>query len=166
MDVTKELRGKGPQYGFERGFCLPDVEFVTIGGIRKRLSDFKGLKNLVVILTGEGGNGLPAALAAADADIKRHDGHVIAVLPDASPEAFRWPFDVVADPGGAVRRQFSSGGSGEPRLTVFLTDRWGEVMFVCRTQRGDPVPDAAGLLDWLRFVDQQCPECFPSEWPA
>jgi hypothetical protein len=166
MDAANALRGKGLEYGFERGRCLPDVEFVTIEGFRKRLSDFKGRDNLLVILTGEDGDRLPAAMATEDADIKSHDGHVIAVLPGTSPEALRWPFDVVADPGGTVRRKFCSGDSDEPYLTVFITDRWGEVVFACRTGRGDPAPGVADLLDWLRFVDQQCPECFPPEWPA
>ena len=69
MDAAKALRGEGPEYGFERGRSLPEVEFVTIGGSRKRLSDFKGRKNLLVILTGEDGDGLPAAIATADLDI-------------------------------------------------------------------------------------------------
>jgi len=158
---------KGPEYGFERGRCLPDVEYVTIGGVQKRLSDFKGQKNLVVILAGGDGDRLPAAMAAADADVRRHDGHVIAVLPAAFPEAVYWPFDVVVDSGGALHRKLASDdGRGEPGLAVYITDRWGEVIFVCRTSEGDPAPEAAGLLDWLRFVDQQCPECFPSEWPT
>lgn len=164
MDTEMKITAKGPRYGFERGFCLPDVEFITIAGARKRLSDFKGLSNLVVILTGEDGASLPSAMAEADAAIRSHDGHVIAVLPAASPAAFSWPFDVVADPDGAVRGHLSSGGP--PRLTVYITDRWGEVAFACRTDRGDPPPQPAGLLDWLAFVDHQCPECFPSEWPA
>lgn len=166
MNDAKVHRRMGLEYGFERGCCLPDVGFVTIAGVRKRLSDFRGRKNLLVILTGEDGDGLPAALATADADIKRHDGHVIAVLPGASPAVLRWPFDVVVDPDCTVHRKFSSGDSSEPRLTVFITDRWGEVVFVCQAGRGDPAPVVADLLDWLRFVDQQCPECFPSEWPA
>ncbi len=166
MDDSKALSRKGPVYGFERGRCLPDVEFVTVGGARKRLSDFKGRENLVVILTGEDGDGLPAAMATADADVRRHDGHVIAVLHSASPASLRWPFDVVADPDGTVRRRFSASNSDDPRLSVFITDRWGEVVFACRTGSGDPAPDATGLLDWLRFVDQQCAECFPPEWPV
>ena len=126
MYAAKPLKGKGPEYGFERGRCLPDVEFVTIGGVRKRLSDFKGRKNLLVILTGEDGEGLPAAMATAVADINAYDGHVIVILPCPSPEALRWPFDVVADPDGTIRRKFSSADSREPRLSVFTTDRWGE----------------------------------------
>jgi hypothetical protein len=146
---------------------LPDVEFVTIQGVQRRLSDFRGRKNLVLILAGGDGDRLPAAMAAAYPDVKRHDGHVIAVLTGSSPEAVRWPFDVVVDPGGAFHRKFASDdGRGEPGLAVYITDRWGEVVFVCRTMRGDPVPSATDLLDWLRFVDQQCPECFPSEWPT
>lgn len=165
MDTVTAL--KGVEYGFERGRCLPDVEYVTIGGVQKRLSDFKGRKNLVVILAGGDGDRLPAAMAAAKAEVLRHDGHIIAVLPVASPKAGDWPFDIVVDSGGALRRKFAAGDSGgEPRLAVYITDRWGEVMYVCRTSEGDPAPEAAGLLDWLRFVDQQCPECFPSEWPT
>lgn len=160
MGAAKTFKGKGPEYGFERGRCLPDVEFVTAGGVRRRLSDFRGRKNLVVILAGD--PGLPASMAEAIADVNRHDGHVVAILPDASPEALRWPFDVVADSDGETRRKFSAGDSG---LAVFVTDRWGEVVFAY-TGRGDAAPGAADLLDWLRFADQQCPECFPSEWPA
>jgi hypothetical protein len=146
---------------------LPDAEYVTTGGVQKRLSDFKGRKNLVVILAGGDGDRLPAAMAEADADVRRHDGHIIAVLPAASPKAGAWPFDVVVDLGGALHRKFAAGDtSRDPGLAVYITDRWGEVMFVCRTSEGDPAPEAAGLLDWLRFVDQQCPECFPSEWPT
>lgn len=153
-------------YGFDRGRCLPEVEFVTIGGVRRRLSDFKGRNNLLLILTGKDGDGLPAAMATAVADIERHDGHVIVIVPEASREALAWPFDVVEDPDGTVRRKFTSADGDEPRLAVFITDRWSEVVFACQTGRGDPAPSAADLLDWLRFVDQQCPECFPSEWPA
>lgn len=166
MGAARSLPERVPEYGLERGRCLPDVEFVTTGGVRKRLSDFKGRKNLLVILAAEDGDPLPAAIAMQAADVDRHDGHVIAVLPGGSAAARDWPFDVVADPDGAVRRQFSSGGRPASRLAVFVTDRWGEVAFACRTDRGDPAPSAAGLVDWLRFVDQQCPECFPSEWPA
>lgn len=167
MDAVGVFSRKGPEYGFERGRCLPDVKFVTIQGVQRRLSDFRGRKNLVVILAGGDGDRLPAAMAAAWPDINRNDGQVIAVLPGSSPEAVRWPFDVVVDPDGAFHRKFASGdGRSEPGLAVYITDRWGEVVFVCRTVQGDPAPSAADLLDWLRFVDQQCPECFPSEWPA
>lgn len=166
MDGTKTLKGKGPEYGFERGLCLPDVEFVTVEGVRKQLSDYRGRRNLVVILAGKQGHDLPAALAAAEAEIERHEGQVIAVLPEASPAALPGPFDVVADPDGTVRRKFSSGDSDESALAVFVTDRWSEIMFAHKAGQGDPAPDAAEILDWLRFADQQCPECFPSEWPA
>lgn len=166
MDDAKAFRGKGTEYGFDRGRCLVDVDFMTIGGTGKRMSDFNGLKNLVVICTGEDDDGLPAAMAMAAAEIRRHDGHVIAVLHSVSPAALGWPFDVVADPDGMVRRKLSAGDGDVPCLSVFITDRWGEVVYACRTGRGDPAPDAGDLLGWLGLVDQQCPECFPSEWPA
>ncbi len=156
-----------PQYGIERGRCLPDFEFVTIQGLRKRISDFKGRSNLVLVLADRHDDTLLAAMALAHPEVRRHDGHVIAVLKGSSPEALRWPFDVVVDPAGTIDRKLGSGDKlGEPGLAVYITDRWGEVFFVSRAKQDDPPPGVADLLDWLRFVDQQCPECFPSEWPG
>ncbi len=165
MDTVRAVRASGPEYGFEPGLCLPDVAYVTSTGEQRRLSDFKDRKNLLIILAGEDCSGLISSLAAANEEISRNEGHVIAVLPRLLPEAAAWPFDVVVDAAGAVRRALSSGLS-EPRLTVFVTDRWGEVVFTSKASRGDVAPTVDALLEWLRFVDQQCPECFPPEWPV
>ncbi|MCC7234335.1 MAG: hypothetical protein IT163_03480 [Bryobacterales bacterium] len=165
MESVKAVRGKGPEYGFEPGLCLPDLEYVTTLGVQRRLSDFKDRKNLVIILAGNEGEDLLASLAAADEEVRSNEGHLIAILPRPLPAAAQWPFDVVVDPAGTVRRKLSS-GAGETRLALFVTDRWGEVVFTCKASRGDTAPTVAVLLDWLRFVDQQCPECFPPEWPV
>lgn len=163
MADREAVRGTQSQHGIERGRCLPDFEFVTIQGVRKRLSDFKGRSNLLLILAGAHDDTLPGAMALAYPEVRRHDGHVIAVLKGSSPEALRWPFDVVVDPGGSIHRKLGSNDiRGEPGLIVYITDRWGEVVFVSGTVQGDPPPEVADLVDWLRFVDQQCPECFPS----
>jgi hypothetical protein len=43
---------------------------------------------------------------------------------------------------------------------VLIADRWGEVQHVAGTGRPEAaLPDAAALLEWLRFVQSQCPEC-------
>lgn len=31
---------------------------------------------------------------------------------------------------------------------------------------GDNLPSVADVLNWLEFVNAQCPECEPPEWPV
>jgi hypothetical protein len=35
-----------------------------------------------------------------------------------------------------------------------------------RTRDGQVLPKVAEILSWLEFVNSQCPECDPPEWPA
>jgi hypothetical protein len=48
---------------------------------------------------------------------------------------------------------------GLPGPAVLVADRWGEVQFVAAGEVGRGAPDAADLVEWLRFVRQRCPEC-------
>jgi hypothetical protein len=54
--------------------------------------------------------------------------------------------------------------SGVPRLALYVTDPYGEVFAAWRTLAGDASPTAQEILDWLEFINRQCPECFPPEW--
>ncbi len=173
MEAGQTSGGESPAYGFERGRCLPNFEFVTVEGARKDLSDFKGRKNLVLIFAGEKDEALLNAVAGAFPAFEDLEAHVIAVMKMSARRALRvhhaqrWPFDLVLDAGGALQRTSGAeNGQGSSGLAVYVTDRWAEVVFACRTLHGDPVPGIADLLGWLAFVDHQCPECFPSEWPA
>lgn len=40
-----------------------------------------------------------------------------------------------------------------------VADRWGEVHFAVEGRQSSELPSADELLDWLRFVQVQCPEC-------
>ncbi|HSB75204.1 MAG TPA: hypothetical protein VLC12_06095, partial [Terriglobales bacterium] len=55
---------------------------------------------------------------------------------------------------------------GAPRLAVYITDRFGQVFAAFRTGLGEPAPGVDDILGWLEFINRQCPECFPPEWPA
>jgi len=46
---------------------------------------------------------------------------------------------------------------------VYVTDRWGEVYAVYPEPRSLPGPET--VLKDLEFINHQCPECFPPEWP-
>jgi len=48
---------------------------------------------------------------------------------------------------------------------VYITDQFGEVFAVYRTREGQSLPNIADILNWLEFVNAQCPECEAPEWP-
>jgi hypothetical protein len=39
-----------------------------------------------------------------------------------------------------------------------VSDRYGEIFFAAHSGRGESLPSAAELLDWVRFINSQCPE--------
>jgi hypothetical protein len=48
---------------------------------------------------------------------------------------------------------------GIPSPGVVVADRWGEIHFIQAADRADALPAIDELLEWLRFVQIQCPEC-------
>jgi len=52
---------------------------------------------------------------------------------------------------------------GNPRA---ITDRFGEVFAVYRAAEGQAMPSVREIVEWLSFINSQCPECSPPEWPA
>ena len=48
--------------------------------------------------------------------------------------------------------------AGIPRPGIVVADRWGEIHFVTGGRIED-LPAPAEILDWLRYVQVQCPEC-------
>ncbi len=48
-----------------------------------------------------------------------------------------------------------------PRRGVVVADRWGEVVYSREAEAGADLPAVEDLLDWVRFLRSQCPECPP-----
>jgi len=70
------------------------------------------------------------------------------------------------DDNGRVHRQLGALGSqGDDAAAVYVTDRFAEVFGAYRTSEGQPLPGIADILNWLEFINAQCPECEPPEWP-
>jgi hypothetical protein len=42
---------------------------------------------------------------------------------------------------------------------VVVADRWGEVYFVQQAARASKLPSPEELIEWVRYVQIQCPEC-------
>jgi hypothetical protein len=48
---------------------------------------------------------------------------------------------------------------GVPAPGVVVADRWGEVYHVKAAEQASQLPSPEELVDWLRYVQIQCPEC-------
>ncbi len=49
--------------------------------------------------------------------------------------------------------------AGVPHPGLLVADRWGEVVLVVDAKSASDLPPADDLVEWLRFVQHQCPEC-------
>ncbi|HEX6134688.1 MAG TPA: hypothetical protein VFZ24_12030 [Longimicrobiales bacterium] len=52
-----------------------------------------------------------------------------------------------------------AGTFGIAPAALVVTDEWGEVYFSIRAGSGHEFPDPGEVIDWIRFVAIQCPEC-------
>lgn len=144
------------------GFCLPSNRGRPIS-----LVDYRGRSNLVLFFA----HGMDCAacrralaeFAGTRADYRAQAAEVLVVSPDAT-ERMPAPFDVellvLCDPEGGTRRAYAAllpDGPGDDAL-LFVLDRYGApyAALVC------PEADAPALhrevLEWLAFIELQCPE--------
>jgi hypothetical protein len=49
--------------------------------------------------------------------------------------------------------------AGVPCPGVVVADRWGEIFHVHGAEQPSSLPPIDDLLEWVRFVQVQCPEC-------
>jgi peroxiredoxin len=104
-------------------------------------------------------------LAAADAELREWDTHVVVVVPGDVDQAARFaegaalPFPVVAD---AERKLWTR--MGMEGAAAIVADPWGEVRMRHAAGAAHDLPAPAELVDWARFVAIQCPECEGEAW--
>jgi hypothetical protein len=81
------------------------------------------------------------------------------------PEKLVLPFPLFVDEDGVHRRLGATDSEGEISPALYITDRYGEVFAAYRSTAGQGMPRAGELLNWLAFINSQCPECESPEWP-
>jgi peroxiredoxin len=105
------------------------------------------------------------ALAAADAELREWDGRVLVVVPGAVDEAARFadgaglPFPVLADEARGLWTRMGMEGAA-----AIVADPWGEVRMRHEAGAAHDLPALAEMVDWVRFVAIQCPECEGEAW--
>ncbi len=158
-----------------KGHRLHEFELTgALGGVI-RLSDFRGRANVVLIASDDqpATARLTADIAGRYSEIKSEEAEVLAIVHMSRESAAETkqrgnlPYLVLADDNGRLHRDFGAIDSkGADLAAVYVTDRFGEVFAAFRTAAGDTLPSADDVLNWLEFVNAQCPECEPPEWPA
>ncbi len=151
------------------GQRMPDFSLVASDGLPVRTSKYRGRRNLVLAFVDGTGcdpcRGWLSNMAGDYEEVLRHEAQVLVVvhgsLDDAGEvkRANNLPFPVLADVDGAVHRRVGAvTPGGQPAMAVYVVDRFGEIFNVSRTGEGDTVPAPEEVLDWLQFIEIQCPE--------
>ena len=140
-----------------------------------RLSDYRGRSNLGLIFADDCSESkqLLSELARQYPQIKNERSEVLAVMQLSREQAaeakerLELPYPVLADENGRIHHDVGAVDlQVRASAAVYVTDRFGEVFGVYRTRDGQPLPGVADILNWLEFINSQCPECEASEWPA
>lgn len=161
----------------KRGELLPDVTLPSGGRQNVRLSDYRGRLNLVVILAGgmddENVTQLLASAARKHSDLLSEEAAVIAIVSKnragRTPSVLRadWPLVVLIDRDGHAHQAFNAlDADGTAVPAVFIADRYGEIYAEYHADGQHELPGIDEVLEWLSFINIQCPECGAPEWPG
>ena len=75
-------------------------------------------------------------------------------------------FPLLVDEDGRIHRPAGAADKeGHPATAIYITDRYGEVFVVYRAAEGQAMPGSREIVEWLSFINSQCPECSSPEWP-
>jgi hypothetical protein len=154
-----------------QGQVLRDYSLKHADGKPFLLSDFRGKQNLVLIFirgTSDPLSGPQAqllqSLSEKSEEVQRQETRVIVVVgSEQLPTVLALsPALVTAvDDSGVMLDVAAVIGT-----TIYITDKFREVFHVYRVGEGEMLPTAKDILSWVEFVEMQCPECHPPEWPA
>jgi peroxiredoxin len=80
------------------------------------------------------------------------------------------PFPLLTDSDGRVidlylKRTGETAETAAPEAGVFVVDRWGAIFTWESAAEEHDLLAEAELRQWLEFIEIQCEECFPPEWP-
>jgi peroxiredoxin len=161
--------------GARRGEILPGFTLPDIDGSPVFLESYRGRKNLIVVFAGDEVGEAPVTVLIEQLDARAEEltleaAQVLVVVPSRSaavPQRARWAFPVLVDDGAPIHRNVgATDAEGRAAPAVFVTDRFREIYAAYLSRPGSTLLGAKEILDWLVFINIQCPECGVSEWPT
>lgn len=155
------------------GEILPYATLATPSGAAFTLGQYRGRRNLVVVLLGAGSPGnivsrLLAQLARSRVALEEEEAEALVVRTgDAGglSEEMARSLTVLVDDGARFHRGLGAvdaAGSAAPSL--YITDRYMEIYHRSRPGDAQWPTSTEDVLSWLVFMNIQCPECSAPEW--
>lgn len=155
----------------QKGTVLRDVELVLADGSHALVSGIRGRTNLIMViglcpetLLQDLGDNAPA--------LKEQNTRVLVITTtagEAPPKIKVIAADLFISASAAssevLRTLGAADAAGNPVSTIYVTDRFGEVFAVFQRSGAELLPSADEIIRWLEFINFQCEECSPPEWP-
>ncbi len=143
-----------------RGARIRDYALHDVAGKKVEFSAYRGKYNLVIVFCGDikAAKRISDTLAGVGDELSERDSLALVVVEKTAP----WNSGsnavlIASDAEGVAHREVAA----EPDPKVFITDKFGEVYASL-----EEIPAVEEILRWLDFINNQCPECEPPEWPA
>jgi len=143
-----------------------------IDGGRSLLSSLRGSNSLVIIFTaGRDLHALLADLAKKTSALKEHNARVLVIStsreqPASEVRPFGETFLIAFDDNRQVHRALGATDAAQsPLPSIYITDRFGEVFAAFQSTDPQSLSNPGEIIRWLEFIEQQCEECSPPEWP-
>ncbi len=150
------------------GYRLRDFALKSLDGDEVRLSDYRGRSNLILIFNARSKDcvALVRDLASQCSNLHEQQAEVLVIVlrGGVRNDLPQLPFAVLSDTEGTVQADYGLQSGNDSVSGIFIADRFGEL---AASYIGPAVANAtsASILKWLEFVNSQCPECEPPEWP-
>jgi peroxiredoxin len=151
---------------------IRDFALVSHLGESIRISSFRGKSNLALIFSGNSDamRGFLDEMQRHGREFAEQDTTIVAVVPCGLEEQTisikkKSPILVLFDNPHAVYRISGATENGRPVPLVYLTDRFGEIVSTYIEPEHSMPPTIEEILRTLEFINHQCPECEPPEWP-
>jgi hypothetical protein len=152
---------------------FPDVTLPTPDGMPVSLGQYRGRRNLVVVLLGVGAPdervvSLLEGLARSRAALDEEDAKLLVIRTgdtDQSPIDELPSLTVLVDDDGAFHRSLGAvDAAGRPSSALYITDLYREIYLAARPGDSTWPENAESVQSWLVFMNIQCPECNVPEW--
>ena len=155
-----------------RGELLPAFSRTTGDRSAGFVERYRGLRNLVIVFAADITEASPVSgllqqlrLRAAELTAELAQVLVIVTSPQMAAQHGSIGFPMLLDEGGQIHRALGAGdAAGRLGSAVFVTDRFREIFAAYLPGEGSGLPSAQEILDWLVFINIQCPECGVPEW--
>lgn len=143
--------------------------------------DYKQHRNLVLVffrsIESEKCRQLLRAIAKHYAEYQEKEAEVLVISTDRMDrlrqlvQDLALPFPVLSDNEGRVSDLYlpgsrQAGDKAALEAAIFVADRWGAIFYRTSLARDHDLPAEGEIREWLKFIELQCEECFPSEWPV